>query len=126
MGWSLAPPGTLTSQGHASRGRLGNKPPAFIRDFTLNVANRAAASQYFALGSQSSLPHGTKEIDLQFDGCKGFAGCECAGKRHAHRSVSDIAKNSPMERPHGICMLSSGRQRDDGTAIRNFFCFKSY
>src|SRR5205807_593803 len=69
---SLASLGALTSEGHASRGCLGYQVTALIRDFTLHVANNAAAPHDFALGSQASLPNGPKEIDLQFHGRKRF------------------------------------------------------
>src|SRR6266850_1062633 len=50
-GWGLASLGALAFQSHTGRSRLGNQAPAFIRNFTLNVANRAAPSHHFALSS---------------------------------------------------------------------------
>src|SRR5258708_24722369 len=123
-GWSLASRCALAFQGHASRGRLRNQSPALIRDFTLEVTNRAAPSHHSALSSKLSLPHGAEEIDLQFDGGEGFAGRKCACKRHSHRCVSNIAKNSSMDRRHGIRMPFSGCQRDDRASIANFLRFK--
>ena len=39
--------------------------------------------------------------------------------------ISNIAKNSAMERSHGICMLWSGCQDDRRPPVRNVFCLKS-
>jgi len=44
--------------------------PAFMCDFTLHIANGAAPSHHSTLGFQISLPHGPKEIDLQFHRCE--------------------------------------------------------
>src|SRR6266566_716337 len=122
---SLASLGALTSEGHASRGCLGYQVTALIRDFTLHVANNAAAPHDFALGSQASLPNGPKEIDLQFHGRKRFLRRKCAREGHSHRGVSDVTKNPAVQRPHGIGVLWSSRQDDRSSSIGNLFGFES-
>ncbi len=42
------------------------------------------------------LPHRAKEIDFQFHGSKGFIWGESTRECHAHRGISNIAKNSAI------------------------------
>src|SRR5438309_9333974 len=132
LGLSKQPNAVLTSLGafagqrHARRGRLRHQATLFVGDFTLHIAKRAAAAHHFALGSQASLPHGTKKIDLQLYGGKGLVGREGAGKGDSHGGIGNVAKNSAMQSSHGICVLGSGRESEDSASIRNFFGLKSY
>src|SRR6266481_846518 len=102
-GFVLAALGILSSQHEASRRCLGNEPAAFVRDLALDVAQALPAAHNSSLGLEVSLPDGSKEIDLQFHGCKGFLWRECARERHSHRGI----RNSAVERTHGVCVLWS-------------------
>src|SRR6266704_4591330 len=100
----------LPSQHETSRRCFGNELAAFVCDFALDIAQTANAPHHFAIGSQESLPYGPKEIDLQFNGGKGFARCECARECHSHCSVSNVTKNAAVQRTHRIGVLWSGFQ----------------
>src|SRR5260370_41987620 len=103
----LAALGILSSQHEASRRSLGNEPAAFVYDLALDVAQALPATHNFSLGLEVRLPDGTEEIDLQFHGCKGFLGRECARERHSHRGIRNVAQNPSVERTHGVCVLWS-------------------
>jgi hypothetical protein len=60
------------------------------------------------------LPDRAEEIDPQFHSSKGFLWSESTCKRYTHCGISNIAKNSAMQRSHGICVLWSGCQDDRG------------
>jgi len=71
------------------------------------------------------LPDRAKEIDFQFHGSKGFIWGESTCKCDAHRGISNITKNSAMQRSHGICMLWSGCQDDRRPTVSDVFRLKS-
>src|SRR2546426_12407885 len=116
--------GLLAAKHHAS-GRCSRDQSVLLVGYgALNIADRAAPLHHGSFRSESRLPDRAKEIDLQFDRSEGFLRREGARKRHSHRGVSNVTKNPAVQRPHGICVLWSGRQGDRGSSISNLFCFK--
>src|SRR6202521_4548057 len=96
-----------------------------VGDGALDVADRVAPPHDRPFRFELCLPDRAKEIDFQFHGSKGFIWGESTCKCYAHCGVSNIAKNSAMQRSHGICMLWSGRQDDRRAPISDVFRLKS-
>ena len=117
--------GLLVAKNHASGSCLRNQSVLFVGYSTLDVPDRVAPPHDRSFRFELCLPDRAKEIDFQFHGSKGFIWGESTCKCYAHRGVSNIAKNSAMQRSHGICMLWSGRQDDRRPPVSDVFRLKS-
>jgi len=106
---------------HTGGSRLCDQSVLLVGDGALDVADRVAPPHHHSFRFELCLPDRAKEIDFQFHGSKGFIWGESTCKRYAHRGISNIAKNSAMQRSHRICMLWSGRQDDRCPPVTNVF-----
>src|ERR1700678_1793552 len=97
--------GLLTAKDHTSGSCFRNQSILFIGYGALDVTHGAAPLHDGSFRFELCLPDWTKEIDFQFDGCEGLLGRKRACKRNSHRGVRNIAKNTAVQRSHGICML---------------------
>src|SRR5437870_8245439 len=115
----------LAAKHHTSRRRFRDQSVLLIGYLAFNVANGAAPLHNGSFRSELCLPNRAKEIDFQFDGSEGFLRSKGARKRHPHCRISNIAKDSAVQRSHGICMLRSGCQHDRSAPISDLLCLKS-
>src|SRR5712692_2756767 len=102
--------GLLAAKHHASGSCSRDQSVLLIGYGALNIADRAAPLHHGSFRTESRLPDRAKEIDFQLDRSEGFLRREGARKRHSHGGVSNVAKDSAVERSHGIRVLGSGRQ----------------
>src|SRR5216684_7516526 len=117
--------GLLAAKCHTRGSRFRDQSVFLVGNGALDVADRMAPSHDRSFRFELRLPHRAKEIDFQFHGSKGFIWGESTRECHAHRGISNIAKNSAMQRSHGICMLWPGRQDDRRPPVSNVFRLKS-
>src|SRR2546429_9879243 len=68
---------------------------------------------------------GRKKLTFSSTVVKDSSGGKGACKRHPHCRIGNIAKDSAVQRSHGICMLRSGRQHDRSAPISDLLCLKS-
>src|SRR5271155_599005 len=120
-----APCGLLVAKNHASGSRFRDQSVLLVGDGALDIADQVAPPHDRSFRLELCLPDRAKEIDFQFHGSKGFIWRESTCKRYAHCGISNIAKNSAMQRSHGICMLRSGCQDDRRPSVTNVFRLKS-
>jgi hypothetical protein len=104
--------GLLVAKNHASGSGLRDQPVLLVGDGALDVANQVTPPHDRSFCFELCLPDRAKEIDFQLHSRKGFIWGESTCKRYAHRGIGNIAKNSSMQRSHGVCMLWSGCQDD--------------
>src|ERR1700720_3997172 len=117
--------GLLAAKDHASRSRFRDQSALLVAYGALYIADYATPPHDYSFRSELCLPDRAEEIDFQFNRSEGFLRSENTCKRQAHRGISNVAQNPPMQRSHGICMLWSGRQDDRRPSVSNVFRFKS-
>jgi len=113
----------LAAKHHTSRRRFRDQSVLLVGYVAFNVADSAAPLHNGSFGLELCLPDRAKEIDFQFDGSEGFLRGKGACKRHSHCRIG-IAKDSAVQRSHGICMLWSGCQHDRSAPISDFVSLK--
>src|SRR5260370_8403976 len=115
----------LAAKHHTSRRRFRDQSVLLVGYVAFNVADGAAPLHNRSFRSELCLPDRAKEIDFQFDGSEGFLRGKDACKRHPHCRIGNIAKDSAVQRSHGICMLRSGCEHDRSAPISDLFSLKS-
>src|ERR1700730_15521492 len=121
----LPPFGLLAAKCHTRGSRFRDQSVLLVGDGALDVADRVAPPHDRSFRFELCLPNRSEEIDFQFHGSKGFIRGESTCKRYAHRGISNITKNSAMQRSHRICMLWSCHQDDRCPPVSNVFRLKS-
>jgi hypothetical protein len=117
--------GLLAAKCHTRGSRFRDQSVLLVGYGALDVADRVAPPHDRSFRFELCLPDRAKEIDFQFHGSKGFIWGESTCKRNAHRGISNIAKNSAVQRSHGIGMLWSDCQDDRRPPVSDVFHLKS-
>src|SRR5260370_17846574 len=113
--------GLLAAKDHASGSALRHGSVLLVGYDALYVADGAAPPHDDSFRSELRLPDRSKEIDFQFHRSEGFLRSESDCKRYSHSSVRYVAKNPPVQRSQGICMLWSGRRDDRPPPVIDLF-----
>src|SRR6202451_2586430 len=113
------------AKNHAGGTRFRDQSVLLVGYGALHIADRVAPPHDRPFRFELCLPDRAKEIDFQFHGSKGFIWGESTCKCYTHCGISNIAKNSAMQRSHGICVLWSGRQDDRRAPVSDVFRLKS-
>jgi len=114
----LATTALVTPQRHTRAGGAGDQRPIGVESIAFDQARRAAGLDHAADGLPPGLPHGFQEVDLELEGGARFPLSQCAGIRHAHSRIGNIAEHATVERSHGIGVLCASLTRYGATRAR--------
>ncbi len=89
----------------------------FIAHVALDEPQVSAAAHHARFRAELAGPERAEEVDLQFYCGAALAFVQSADPSHSHGVVGKIAEQSAVQRAHGIRVLGSGIEFDDGVIL---------